>query len=70
MRAVNTSILAEVHIRPPFRELLQHEGFLIEWMMDNIENVATAVAFLGTDVTEEICLNAAVLSEEEESLLH
>ena len=34
--------------------VLQHKAFLVEWMMDNIENVAIAVAFLGTDITEEI----------------
>ena len=54
MKAVHTGILPEVDIHPPFRELLQHKAFLVEWMMDNIENVATAVAFLGTDITEEI----------------
>ena len=54
VKAVNTGILPEVDIHPPFRELLQHKAFLVEWMMDNIENVATAVAFLGTDITDEI----------------
>ena len=54
VKAVNTGILPEVDIHPPFRELLQHKAFLVEWMMDNIENAATAVAFLGTDITEEI----------------
>ena len=49
-KAVNTGILPEVDIHPPFRELLQHKAFLIEWLIVNIENVATAVAFLGTDI--------------------
>ena len=50
VKAVNTGILPEVDIHPPFRELLQHKAFLIEWLIVNIENVATAVAFLGTDI--------------------
>ena len=54
VKAVNTGILPEVDIHPPFRELLQHKAFLVEWMMDNIKEVATAVAFLGTDITDEI----------------
>ena len=54
VKVVNTGILSEADIRPPFRELLQRKASLIEWMMDNVENVATAIAFLGTDVTEEI----------------
>ena len=54
VKAVNTGVLPEVDIHPPFRELLQHKAFLVEWMMESIKEVATAVAFLGTDITDEI----------------
>ena len=54
VKAVNTGILPEVDIHPPFRELLQHKAFLVEWMIENTQAVSTAVAFLGTDITDEI----------------
>ena len=55
IKALETGNLPETDIHPPFRELLQHKAFTVRWIIDNLKNAATAVAFLGLDISSELC---------------
>ena len=54
IKALETGNLPETDIHAPFRELLQHKAFTVRWIINNLKNAATAVAFLGLDISSEI----------------
>ena len=56
IKAVNTGILPDTDVHPPFRELMlnKHKAFWIRWIAQNIRDAQSVQTFLGVDVTVDI----------------
>ena len=50
--AVDTGILPQVDVHPPFRDLMQHKAYMAKWIADNLEPRKEPVYFLLSSVPE------------------
>ena len=56
IKAVNTGILPDTDVHPPFRELMlnKHKAFLIRWIANNLKDAQSVQTFLGMDITVDV----------------
>ena len=54
IRAVQTGVLKYVDVHPPFRTLMKHRAYLVEWCLAVLNNPRDVVSILGEDVAYEI----------------
>ena len=54
VKSIETGILEQVDNHPPFRTLLKHKAFVVEWMMDHINEPHKAMTFFGEDISSEV----------------
>jgi hypothetical protein len=55
IEAVETGILRNIDIHPPFRSLLKHKAFyLARWIVGYLERPWQALSFLGEDIYDEV----------------
>ncbi len=54
VRAVESGTLLSIDVHPPFRSLIQHKAYLIDWVINNIKNPLHIVSFFTEDIREDI----------------
>ena len=54
IRAVETGVLKNVDLHPPFRSLLKHKAFFAMWALNFLEKPRQILTVLGEDLSEEI----------------
>ena len=54
IKAVNTGILPNVDLHPPFRSLMENKAYLASWIIKNVEHAYSVVSFLQEPVQYEI----------------
>ena len=61
VQAVQQGILPSVDMHPPFRTLISHKAYLVEWMIKNLDQARDISWFLGENVQD--CVNAWLTKE-------
>ena len=56
IKAVNTGLLPEADVHPPFRQLMKnkHKAFLITWIAQNLKEAPLIHTFLGREVFQDL----------------
>jgi hypothetical protein len=54
IRAVETGLLKQVDVHPPFRSLLKHKAYLGLWITRFVKNPLKVVSFLGEEVQDQV----------------
>ena len=54
IKAVETGVLKNVDLHPPFRSLLKHKAFFAMWALNFLEKPRQILTVLGEDLSEEI----------------
>ncbi len=56
IKAVNTGLLPDADVHPPFRQLMQkkYQAFLISWIAQNLKEAPLIHSFLGQEVFQDL----------------
>ena len=54
VRSIETGILQNVDVHPPFRSLLKHKAFLSQWVADYMHDARQAIAFMADDISQDM----------------
>ena len=54
IRAVETGLLKQVDVHPPFRSLLKHKAYLGLWITRFVKNPLKVISFLGEQVQDQV----------------
>ena len=54
VRAIETGVMQNVDVHPPFRSLLKHKAFLSQWVADYMHDARQAIAFMAEDISQDM----------------
>ena len=54
VKTIETGIMQNVDVHPPFRSLLKHKAFLSQWVADYMHDARQAIAFMAEDISQDM----------------
>ena len=54
VKAIETGVMQNVDVHPPFRSLLKHKAFLSQWVADYMHDARQAIAFMAEDISQDM----------------
>ena len=53
-KTIETGVMQNVDVHPPFRSLLKHNAFLSEWVADYMHDARQAISFMAEDISQDM----------------
>ena len=57
IKTVETGVLREIDIHPPFRTLLKHKDYAVPWLQEHLSNIYSVCSFLAEPITDIMWLD-------------
>ena len=54
VKTIETGVMENVDVHPPFRSLLKHKAFLCQWVADHMHDARHGLAFMNEDISIEM----------------
>ena len=54
VKTIETGVMENVDVHPPFRSLLKHKAFLCHWVADHMHDARQGLAFMNEDISIEM----------------
>ena len=54
VKTIETGVMENVDVHPPFRSLLKHKAFLCQWVADHMHDARHGLAFMHEDISIEM----------------
>ena len=54
VKTIETGVMQNVDVHPPFRSLLKHKAFLSQWVADYMHDARQAITFMAEDISQDM----------------
>ena len=54
VKTIETGVMQNVDVHPPFRALLKHKAFLSQWVADFMHDARQAITFMAEDISQDM----------------